>query len=101
MYLYSLDMENFLRLLEKLPEQRNRQVSEGTAYLLQSFLVPRMMGLTVFFRDLDFSRFTVEDTEEVSSIGEDLESSGTLDVLVFFLQMTGITPCVSEEISFF
>lgn len=101
MYRYSLDMENFLRLLEKLPEQRNRQVSEGTAYLLQSFLAPRMMGQTVFFRDLDFSRFTVEDTEEVSSIGEDLESSGTLDVLVFFLQMTGITPCVSEETSFF
>lgn len=101
MYRYSLDMESFLRLLEKLPEQRNRQVSEGTAYLLQSFLAPRMMGQTVFFRDLDFSRFTVEDTEEVSSIGEDLESSGTLDVLVFFLQMTGITPCVSEETSFF
>ena len=101
MYRYSLDMESFLRLLEKLPEQGNRQVSEGTAYLLQSFLAPRMMGQTVFFRDLDFSRFTVEDTEEVSSIGEDLESSGTLDVLVFFLQMTGITPCVSEETSFF
>ena len=101
MYRYSLDMESFLRSLEKLPEQRNRQVSEGTAYLLQSFLAPRMMGQTVFFRDLDFSRFTVEDTEEVSSIGEDLESSGTLDVLVFFLQMTGITPCVSEETSFF
>ena len=101
MYRYSLDMENFLRLLEKLPEQKNRQVSEGTAYLLQSFLAPRMIGQTVFFRDLDFSRFTVEDTEEVSSIGEDLESSGTLDVLVFFLQMTGITPCVSEETSFF
>ena len=101
MYRYSLDMESFLRLLEKLPEQRNRQVSEGTAYLLQSFLAPRMMGQTVFFRDLDFSRFTVEDTEEVSSIGEDLESSGALDVLVFFLQMTGITPCVSEETSFF
>ena len=60
-----------------------------------------MMGQTVFFKDLDFSRFTVEDTMELASIGEDLEGSGTLDVLVFFLQMTGITPCVSEETSFF
>ena len=101
MYRYSLDMENFLRLLEKLPEQKNRQVSEGTAYLLQSLLAPRMIGQTVFFRDLDFSRFTVEDTMELASIGEDLESSGALDALVFFLQMTEIRPCVSEETSFF
>ena len=101
MYRYSLDMENFLRSLKELPEQKERQVSEGTAYLLQSFLAPRMIGQTVFFRALDFSRFTVEDTMDLASIGEDLESSGTLDVLVFFLQMTGITPCVSEETSFF
>ena len=38
---------------------------------------------------------------ELASIGEDLGGSGALDALVFFLQMTEIRPCVSEETSFF
>ena len=46
MYRYSLDMESFLRSLEKLPEQRNRQVSDRriseTCFLLRYFRAKKL-----------------------------------------------------------